>query len=932
MVKESFVKELAAIVGSKNVLSARRDLMAYSYDATSRQEMPDVVVFPNSTAEVSAIARAAHREGIPVIPRGAGTGLSGGTLAIKGGVILELSRMNGVLIVDTANRRTVVEPGVINLDLQNTLAPLGFMYPPDPASQKVSTLGGNIGENAGGPHCLRYGVTSKYVCGMEVVLSSGEVVEIGSSVEDIPGYDLRGLLVGSEGTLGIVTKLILHIIPKPEASRTLLAIFDALEDASQAVSDIISAGILPGALELLDKTSCQVIEQSVQAGYPMDAEGVLMIELEGLADSLDKQVKDISVICQRNKVRELRFARNSAEQAALWKGRRGAFGAIAKMSPQYIVHDGTVPRTNLVLALRKVREIAQKYNLTIANVAHAGDGNLHPLIMFDSSDPIQRDAAKDAGQEILDTCLSLGGTITGEHGIGLEKLDAMYSMFSPAELATMRKVKSVFDPNDILNPGKLLPGPDHIGADKPLPMVVDRATTTRKAVSQDLFRRLAEVVCPERVMIDSEITGRYEVDGLTPTAVVFASNTEQVSQIVKAGNKFGVPIIPWGGGSKQGIGPCLSATGIVLCLESMKQIIDLDASNLTAQVEAGIVNGELQRQLIGHRLFFPLDPPFAETSTIGGQLAANASGPRRLMYGTARDLVLGVTVVTPTGDIIRAGGKTMKNVAGFDLCKMFIGSCGTLGIITEAVLRLYPLPESSRTLCIFFSSFEDAFRLVSKVLNSPLLPSSMELIDRVAGRYMERTVDLPWKEKEVLLMINVEGDHEAVERHLKEIGPLAEMNKACRPDGIGIILEGEEASRTWNAYSGIHRSMLSADPSTVQGKASVPLSKLGDMFRAAKQVGDRFAGEIGVTAHCGSGILYPYISTANADVVHIVGDLRQAAAGLGGHFIVEAAPLQVRKSIDIWPHRNDYTLMKRLKTQLDPNNVLNPGRVVGGLC
>ncbi|MFQ5996991.1 MAG: FAD-binding oxidoreductase [Dehalococcoidales bacterium] len=463
---QSFIKELTEIVGRDNVLSALKDLLAYSYDATPRQEMPEVIVFPHSTAEVSAIMKAAHREKIPVVPRGAGTNLSGGTIPIKGGIILETSRMNRILDIDTANRRAVVEPGLVNLDLQNALAPLGFFYPPDPASQKSSTLGGNIGENAGGPLCLRYGVTSKYVCGMEVVLTTGEVVNIGGYVDDPPGYDLRGLLIGSEGTLAIATKLILHIIPKPEASRLMLAVFDTLEDAGQAVSDIISAGIIPEALELLDKMMCWVIEQSVSAGYPTDAAGLLLIIVAGLADTLDKQVKEISEICQRNKVRELRTAQTNEERDALWKGRQGAFGAVARICPPYSVCDGTVPRDKLAQALHKVGEIAEKYHVLIANVAHAGDGNLHPLILFDAKKPEERAAAKKAGNEVLDACIALGGTITGEHGIGLEKLDAMPYMFDSADLTAMRQVKTVFDPDDVLNPGKIFP-PD---VDQPVPV------------------------------------------------------------------------------------------------------------------------------------------------------------------------------------------------------------------------------------------------------------------------------------------------------------------------------------------------------------------------------------------------------------------------------------------------------------------------------
>lgn len=300
---------------------------------------------------------------------------------------------------------------------------------------------------------------------MEAVLANGQVVNFGDYVDDSPGYDLRGLFIGSEGILGIATKLILHIIPKPEASRMMLAVFDSLEDAGQAVSDIISVGIIPEALELLDKTMCWVIEQSVSAGYPTDAAGLLLILVAGLAGTLDKQIKDISEICQRNKVRELRIAQTNEERDALWKGRQGAFGAVARICPPYSVNDGTVPRDKLAQALHQVGEIAEKYHLIIATVAHAGDGNLHPLVLFDAKKPGERDAAKKAGEEILDICIALGGTITGEHGIGLEKLDAMPHMFDPADMAAMRKVKMTFDPDDVLNPGKILP-PD-VG--EPLP-------------------------------------------------------------------------------------------------------------------------------------------------------------------------------------------------------------------------------------------------------------------------------------------------------------------------------------------------------------------------------------------------------------------------------------------------------------------------------
>lgn len=924
MITLGFIKELAKIVGRENVLSSKKDLLAYSYDATQRQEMPEVVVFPCSTAEISAVIKLAHRERMPVVPRGAGTGISGGALAIKGGVILALSRMNQIIALDTANRRAIAEPGVINLELQDALSPLGFFYPPDPASQKSCTLGGNVAENAGGPLCFRYGVTSKYVSGVEVVLPTGEVVEFGGSVEDVPGYDLRGLLIGSEGTLGIATKLILHIVPMPEASQTMLAIFDTLEDAGQVVSDIISTGILPAALELMDKKMCWAIEESIHAGYPVDAEGVLLIEVTGLADSLGRQAEDISEICQRNKVRELRFAKTSTERDALWKGRKGAFGSVARICPPYLVNDGTVPRNKLVPALRRVGELAEKYHVIIANVAHAGDGNLHPLILYDRNNPDETAAARKTGEEILDTCIALGGTISGEHGIGLEKLAAMPRMFSLADLATMRRVKQVFDPDDILNPGKLLP-PE---ADKYL-KTEEKSIPAEKSAPQEqktVYQRLAEIVGAENLVTGKSIVSSYQVDRLVPNAVVFAATTEQVSQIIKAGNQYQTAIVPWGSGSKQQAGPCLSAADVVLCLKNMRRIIDLDTGNSTVRVEAGKVNSELQKELAEHKLFFPLAPFSMETSTIGGELATAASGPQRLMYGNTRDLVLGLTVVTPTGDIIHPGGKTMKNVAGLDLCRMFIGSWGTLGVITEAVLRLFPLPEVNKSLYLTFSSFEEAFQVVSQLLNSKLSPGAIELMDWVASRHLECNYVPPLKEGEVMLIINIEGSSEVVERHLKEISTMAEANRAS----LKVTIEREKATEAWHAYHGIYQSVLSKVPSSLKGKASVPISKLGDMLKAVKEVSVKYNVEAGITAHCGNGILYSYVTTEKDDALNMIGDLKQAAINLGGFFMIEAAPLWVREKVAAWPRPSAYALMERLKTALDPNNILNPGRVVGG--
>ncbi len=457
MDKHTLVRALQDIVGEPNVLFSQMDLTLYGYDASLEKGMPDVVVLPGSTQEVGAVVALAHHEEIPIIARGSGTNISGGTIPIRGGIVLHLSRMNRILEIDIPNRTVTVEPCVITQDLQNRLLEEGFTYAPDPASMKVSTLGGNVGENSGGPHCLKYGVTTNHVLGAEVVLHDGSIVRIGNKSQDHPGYDLIGLLVGSEGTLGVVTKIVLKILRAPEAVKTILAIYDTVEDAGNTVSAIIAEGIIPATLEMMDHLVMKAVEESVHAGYPLDAAAVLIIELDGLRNGIERQAGKIVEICRANGVREFRVAKNAAEREELWAGRRGAFGAVSRLKPSYMVCDGTVPRTRLPEVLSKVLQVGKKYDVPIGNVFHAGDGNLHPLILFDERNEEELAAAKAASSEILKICAEAGGTISGEHGIGIEKLDEMPFIFSDADLDVMRRVKQALDPRQILNPGKVIP-------------------------------------------------------------------------------------------------------------------------------------------------------------------------------------------------------------------------------------------------------------------------------------------------------------------------------------------------------------------------------------------------------------------------------------------------------------------------------------------
>jgi glycolate oxidase len=449
---------LRRIVGTGAVLTTPEDTVVYEQDAfLVARAHPDAVVLPGSTEEVAAVARAAHETGVPLIVRGAGTGLNGGSIPVQGGLMVVLTRLDRILEIDVRGRTAMVEPGVVNADLTARTAQDGLFYAPDPGSQGVSTIGGNIGNNAGGPHCLAYGVTGNHVLEMEVVLASGEVVTIGSAAVDAPGYDLAGLVVGSEGTLAIVTRITVRLLRRAEAVQTLLAVFDTIDDASQTVSEVIAGGIVPTAMEMMDGVVMRAVEAAIHAGYPADAGAVLLIEVESHAEVLPRIMDRITATARRHHPRQLRGADSARERELLWKGRKEGAGALGRLAPSYYLHDGVVPRTRLPDVMRRVQEIARAHDLVIGNLFHAGDGNLHPTILFDPRADGMLERVVAAGEEILKTCVEAGGSITGEHGIGIEKREYMKWIFTDADLDAMRRVKRAFDPEGRLNPGKLLP-------------------------------------------------------------------------------------------------------------------------------------------------------------------------------------------------------------------------------------------------------------------------------------------------------------------------------------------------------------------------------------------------------------------------------------------------------------------------------------------
>lgn len=454
---QSASKELQKMLGRDAVLDRPEDLMVYEYDASLAKGTPDLVVLPRKTEDVVAIVNVANKYKIPIVPRGSGTGLSGGSVPRQGGIVVTFSRMGRVLEIDVPNRRAIVQPGVVNSDLSAMVAKYGLYFAPDPSSQRASTIGGNVAENSGGPHTLAQGVTVNHITGLEVVLPNGEVVQFGGKALDAAGYDLTGLFVGSEGLLGIVTKITVKLTRRSEWVATLLATYNSVDDAANTVTAITGAGITPAALEMLDGLTLRAVEDATHAGYPMDSAAVLLIELEGIREAVEEQAESVKAVCERHHAREVRRAKDEAERALLWKGRKTAFASLGRLTPSYYSQDVVVPRTKIAEVLRFIDGVSKKHGLRIGNIFHAGDGNLHPAIMFDLRDPAQVERTLQAGFDICSQCIKMGGTITGEHGVGMEKQALMPLLFAEDDLDIMKRLHDAFNSGGLMNPQKVFP-------------------------------------------------------------------------------------------------------------------------------------------------------------------------------------------------------------------------------------------------------------------------------------------------------------------------------------------------------------------------------------------------------------------------------------------------------------------------------------------
>lgn len=673
-------QSLIGALGAQAVLTNRDQLLAYSYDATGERHWPDLVVIPENAQQVQRVLELTHRYRAPIVGRGSSTNLSGGTTPLVGGVVVSFARMNKVLEISEEERWVRVEPGVVNADLAKVLNSRGFFYPPDPSSHRISTLGGNLAENAGGPHCVKYGVTTHHVLSLQIVLADGRSVELPRVADTSEGIDVASLIVGSEGTLGLVTQAVLAIYPQPALAKTLLASFRRLDDAVKTASSIVAKKVRPSALELMDRESIRVVESFVHAGYPADAEAVLLIELDGSFDEVESGVAAVQEICHSHEATNLQVADSAEEAEKFWRGRRAHYGATALLAPHLWVQDVTVPRPRLAEMMTRVQAIAREQRLVIVTAAHAGDGNLHPNIPYNPADADEVGRMKSADRSILEACVAMGGSITGEHGVGIDKAEHLPLMYSPWELEAMEQVKAAFDPAGTMNPLKALWPPGPRPANGPLPE-----------------QRPTEIVSESQLQ-----------------DAMHWSHSHSEPLVIRGAERRSVAQSP---------------THWVVAMTHFDQLHDLDLDNLSVEVGAGYSAGNLARLLALEGVEVPGLEPFMD-DTVGGLIAANAPFWRHSDGHGWRDWVLAVQWVDARGRILRFGRKTMKNVAGYDLVKLMVGSGGRLGAITRVTLRLRPREEWVNVARSDLMSVDEAVNVVDRTLGRSDRPEGMLVVRR----------------------------------------------------------------------------------------------------------------------------------------------------------------------------------------------------------
>jgi glycolate oxidase subunit GlcD len=850
MLNPTALRALREIFDTRQLITNPIELITYESDATWERGTPDAVVFPQSAEQVSQLARWAAQYHVPLIARGAGTGLSGGAVAEHGGVIVEFARMNRIVEFDPLGRRIIVEPGVINLVLDEFVKAQGLYYPPDPASGRTATMGGNVAENAGGPHCFKYGVTTNYVMGLEVVLADGRRVRLGGRAFDYPEYDFVGLMTGSEGTLGLVTQVTARLIRNPLGVKTAVASFDSVERAGAAVSAVIAAGLVPATMEMLDQKIIRIVEDYVHIGLPVDAGAMLIVEVDGYPTSLDAQMAEVVRVLEQNGAFDVRVARDAEEREQLWYGRKSAAGAFARLAPQKFSMDCSVPRSHIASTLRAMNEICARLDLTVGYIMHAGDGNFHPNIPYDPADQDQIRRGTRAFAEMVDAVVACGGSITGEHGVGIEKREFMPVMCDGAELTAMWDVKLVFDSMQQLNPGKVFP------SQMPAPNRVPPAST----VPRPLFapRDAQEVAAGLRALSDAR----------------------QNVSINKA-----------------------RAGAITLSTRELTGIIRYAPEDLYITLGAGTTLEQVQAFLAPHGWQVPLVSPW-RAMTVGGIVATNLNAPLRMRYGSVRDVMLCCNAALADGRLVRAGRALVKNVAGYDLPKVFVGSYGTLGVLTDVTFKIVAKPRAQQTLVVPVDDLQRGMTLGVQLSRVAHVASAIVLTQA------DRVPDVPSR---YALLYTAEGHEQEVAAEMGEVR--AQLSASYAPREIAV-----SGSEVWAAL------LRDAPARALVVRVGIAPKDVSAWVTNQSARLDAGAYLVDIA----NGLVYAIASFDDAtDVRAWLEALRQAAHAADGYAVVMQMPDEWEQVIDWWGYRPEsLELMRGLKARWDPAGILEPNKFI----
>ncbi len=876
MLNKQEILSLESLLQKGQVFTDAASLLTYEVDAGVDRGMPDGVVLPHSAQDVARIVRWAGEHHVPLVGRGSGTGLSGGAVAEHGGLIVEFSRMNRVLDVDVYGRSAVIEPGLINLRLDEQVRAHGLYFPPDPASQRASTIGGNVSENSGGPHCFKYGVMTNYVTGMQVVLADGRVAQVGGRALDYPEYDFCGVLTGSEGMLVLMTAINARLVRNPPGIKTMLAVFDLVEQAGIATSAVIAAGLIPATMEMMDQKIIAIVEAWLHAGLPTEAAAMLIIEVDGYPESLEKQIEEVTGILRSKGGHDLRVAASEEERNQIWLARKSAAGAIARLAPAHYTVDITVPRSRLTETLLEVNEICDRYNLPVGHVFHAGDGNLHPLILIpDAQDEEYMQRVRDAGREMVEVAVRKDGSLSGEHGVGIEKRAFMSLMFNETELSAMLDIKHIFDPRNLFNPGKIFPpASTKTGHPQGVSLLdggaINLAPTTTGAAAQTL---VACASAGQKVRITGKAGGDAGVtEGAKADAVEDAGMDAQTGAINR------VP------------------TETILSTGGLRGIKTYAPDDLYITVEAGTPLAEVQAFLAEHSRFVPLASPWQDT-TIGGLIATNMNAPLRMRYGAVRDLVLCVTVALADGRVIRAGRPVMKNVAGFDLVKLFIGSHGTLGLITEVTLKYAAQPRARRTLFLPIDDLRDGLLQARQLLPSSLVASAIALCNRC---------DIPGiPNSPYTLIYTAEGIEEDVQVELTQARAIIKQKHGPEPIEIADI----SGTDTW-------RYLLRQNDGAAQVRVGLPVRDVPVYTNDQSSILNTGAFFVDFA----NGFVYASLPMQDNETIE---RLRLPALQVGGYAIVTHLPESWQGIVNRWGYMPEtLELMRALKARWDPRGIL----------